>query len=112
MEVDEKQPDLSSWDDFAGEWLKADDIKKFPVSFVCLGVDAFIQDGKTRLVAEVELNGRKKKFDLNKSNQNIIKPKLKSPKELIGKKITCDKIKVRNPSTNSMVNSLIIDKLE
>lgn len=106
------KPDLSNWDDYSGEFLKAVIIKEFPAILVCTGVEGFNQDGKNRLVADVEYKQRKWKFDLNKTNQNFLKTKIKSPRELVGLKLTCEKIKTRNPTTNSMVDSLIITDVE
>ena len=109
---DEKQPDLDSWDDFAGDYIKAELVKEWPCVFVCVGVDATTEDGRNKLIATIEYKGRSWKFDLNKTNQKFIRTKISAPKELAGVKITCDKIKVRNPTTQSMVDSLIITSLE
>jgi len=109
---DEKQPDLDSWDDFAGDYIKAELIKEWPCVLVCLGVDSDVEDGRNKLIATVEYNKRQWKFDLNKTNQKFIRTKIDKPKDLAGLKITCDKTKVRNPSTGGMVDSLVITALE
>jgi hypothetical protein len=108
MEVD-KQPNLDSWDDFAGEWIKADYISEFPAKLVCIGVEGASENGKPKLIANVEYKQRKWKFDLNKTNQNFIRASgITKPKLLIGKVLVVDKTKVRNPSLNQMVDSLVI----
>lgn len=109
---EEKSPNLDSWDDFAGEYIKAEFVKKYPAKLVCVNVIGEVEDGRNKLIAEVEYNNRKWKFDLNKSNQAFIRHKGLSPKQVIGKVLVCDKTKVRNPSTNSMVDSLIITEVE
>lgn len=109
----EKQPRLDTWDDFAGDFIKAEYIKTFPFSCAILGVTSEVEDGRNKLIVEIEYSARKWKWDLNKTNQNFIRSSgIPSPKALIGKKITVDKIKVRNPTTGSMVDSLIITKIE
>ena len=104
----EKQPDLDSWDDFAGDYLKAEFIKEFPCTVICINMYGEVEDGRNKLIAEVEYNERKWKFDLNKTNQSFMRLSKLMPKDLIGKKIVVDKTKVRNPSTGGMVDSLII----
>jgi hypothetical protein len=104
----DKQPDLDTWDDFAGDYIKAEFVKEFPCYFVVTGVNGEVEDGRNKLIAEVEYNKRKWKFDLNKTNQGFIRAKKMMPKDIIGKFLFCDKTKVRNPSTGGMVDSLIV----
>ena len=115
MTEQQKEIDLDSWQDFAGEYLKADLIAEFPVVLVPIDVFAFYDEErkKSRLVISVEFMRREWKFELNKTNQSFIRNKgIKSPKALIGKKLTFEKVKVRNPQTNSMVFSLLITNVE
>ncbi len=113
MEKEPEQPRLDSWDDFAGEYLKADLIKEFPCPLAVKDVKAGYEDGRAKLVIVVEYNSRDWKIDLNKTNQTAIRAaKIKSPKEIIGKKLTFVKIKQRNPTTNTMVDSLLIESVE
>lgn len=107
-----KQPDLNSWNDFAGDYLKAEYVE-VPNVMVVVGVEAEVEDGRNKLIADIEYKGRNWKFDLNKTNQNFVRSRgCTSPKALIGKKMSVEKIKVRNPTTNAMVDSLIITKVE
>jgi hypothetical protein len=107
--TEDKQPNLEKWDDFAGEYLKADLIAEFPVKLVPLTINATYDDGRPRLIIEVEYNEKTWKIELNKTNQNFIRSKgIKSPMEIVGKVLSFDKIKVRNPSTNTQVDSLAI----
>ena len=108
----ENKPRIDQWDDFAGEYIKAEIIKEFPAVVVVTDIKSEYIDDKPKLIAEIELNEKSWKFDLNKTNQTVIKKFCKAPKDLIGKKLTLIKIKQRNPSTNSMVDSLLIDNIE
>lgn len=112
MGAEQQQPDLSTWDDFRGDWIKAEFITKWPAFFVCTGINADLEDGRKKLVALIEYNERSWKFDLNRTNQNFLMSKLENPKALIGLKIQVNKIKARNPAKNSMVDSIIIEEIE
>ena len=105
---DSNQPSLDSWDDFAGEWLKAE-FMSLPAETVCIDVEGVNEDDTNKLILTIEYKKKKWKFQVNKTNQNFIKSKNLTPKQLVGKKVIFDKIKARNPSTNAMVDSLIID---
>lgn len=106
-----KQPKLDSWDDFAGDYIKAEYVKEYPAKLVVIGVNSKFEEGRPKLICDVEYNGRTWKFDLNKTNQAEVKKTDLMPLELIGKVFVVQKIKVRNPSTNSMVDSLIIEEV-
>ena len=108
----EKKPNLDDWDDFAGEYLKCDDIATFPLLVACIGVEADYEDDKAKLTAIVEYKGRQRKIGLNKTNQDVIKANKITPKGLIGKKLTFGKHKVRNPTTNSLVDSFLIETIK
>jgi len=108
------QPRLDQWTDFAGNYLKADMIDIFPVLLICNKVDGYFDDdGEAHLILELPYKGKKWKFECNKTNQRVIKEAgIKSPQDLYLKKLTFNKIKVRNPSTKQMVDSLSIVKVE
>lgn len=112
--TNETQPDLDKWDDFAGEWLKAEMIKIFPVSLVCIDVEAYFDENdKAHLILTFNFNGKKKRFEVNKTNQDVLKDLgISSPKTLDHKKVTFEKYKTRNPKTNQMVDALLINKVE
>lgn len=113
MMGEETQPRLDTWDDFAGEYIKAEFIKQFPAKLPVINLHGSNEDGKNKLICDVEFNKRKWKFDLNRTNQNFLRNNgIKTPAELIGRILIVDKIKVRSPLTNSMVDSLIINKIE
>ena len=109
---EEKQPSLEDWADFAGEWLKAEFIKEFPVKLICVGIEGVLDDGKSRLIVNIEYLGKKWKLDLNKTNQGALRSRKIMPKDVVGKTLVCEKIKVMNPSTNAQVDSLLITNVE
>jgi len=107
-----EKPSVDNWDDFAGDYLKAEYIKSYPAVLVVINVETEFDEDKAKLIAVVEYNEKEFKFQLNKTNQAVVKKICASPKELIGKKLTVQRIKQRNPATNSLVDSILIDKIE
>jgi len=105
-------PDLERWDDFSGDFLKTDIIKEFPVTLVPVNIESEYKDDKPRMFITVNYNKKDWKMELNKTNQNFIRSKNITPKEIIGKKLTFDTHKVRNPSSNLMVDSFLITEVE
>ena len=108
----ENEPRVDTWADYAGEYLKADIVKQFPLQVVVKGIEAINLDGKPLLAVVVEYDGKDWKINLNKTNQAFLRNTLESPKAIIGKVLTFEKTKVRNPSTNTLVDSLIITAVE
>lgn len=111
---DDEQPSLDAWDDFAGSYLKPDLVKEFPVSLPVVNVSSsFTDDGRPLLEIVTEYNGKDWNLNLNKTNQSFLRSKgIKSPKAIIGKLLVFEKMKVRNPSTNSMVDSFILTDIK
>lgn len=110
---EENKPNLEDWTDFAGEWLKTDIVKKFPVKIVVKDVGAdYSDEGKPKMWVVTEYLGRSFKLGLNKTNQNFLKANNLMPREVIGKILTLDKIKVRDPSKNALVDSFCISSIE
>ncbi len=107
-------PRLDQWTDFAGKYIKADMIDKFPIVLVVSKVSSYFDDeDEAHLILEFGYKSKKWKFECNKTNQKVIKDSgIKSPLDLELKKITFEKIKVRNPATKQMVDSLSIVKVE
>ena len=110
----QRELDTGKWDDFLGNWLKANHIKVWPARIPVIGVKADIdKDDKVHLVFDVELNQKKMKWEANKTNVDILREHIQTgPKDLIGKVLVFIKHKVRNPATNQMVDSLLVDKVE
>ena len=111
--MDEQKPNLDNWNDFAGDFLKVELIKEFPLIVVPTKVDAGFEEGKAKLIIEFFYMNRNWKLGLNKTNQDVLrKAGLVSPNAMVGKKLTFDKIKARNPTLGIMVDSLILVKVE
>ena len=108
----ETLPDLDSWDDFSGEYLKTDIIKEYPVTLVPVDIESEMRDERPKMVITVNYNKKDWKMELNKTNQNFIRSRGIKPKEIIGKKLTFETHKVRNPASNSMVDSFLITNVE
>ena len=113
MADEEKQLAVDNWDDFAGVYMKAEDVKEWPLKVVPKEVSAYIQENKAKLDYVVEYSGRDRKIGINATNREIIKKKKLMPKDVIGKILVFGKIRVRNPSSNEMVDSFeILDILD
>ena len=109
-----KQVDLNSWQQYAGEYLKTDIVSEFPLVVVPKEILGWMDSNdKPRLAIVIEYMKKDWKIELNKTNQMFIRNnKIKSPKDLVGKKLTFDKVKVRNPQLNTMVDSLLLTKIQ
>jgi hypothetical protein len=107
------KPTLEDWSAFAGSFLKVDLVKEFPFKCVCKDIGSeFNQDGKPKFWIVTEYQNKTFKIGLNATNLKIVQQSKYLPKELIGKIFIFDKIKVRNPATNAMVDSFLISKIE
>lgn len=105
-----KSPDLGKWDDFSGDYLKTDIVTKFPVELVPVKIEASFDEktNKPRMNVTVHYNDKDWIMELNKTNQKVIRAKGLMPKEVVGRKLIFDKIKVRNPSNDTMVDSFVL----
>ena len=103
---------LSNWDAFTGASLKAEDVKSVKDEYVIVNLSHDEQDGRHKLILTLERNDIQKLFYLNATNTKIVKDAVDSPKELHGKKVTFVKIKVNNPQTNKIQDSLVIDTIK
>jgi hypothetical protein len=111
--TNEQQPSAEDWCDFSSQFLKVDLIKEFPVTLICKDVETEYDDDKPKLYVITEYLKKPWKMGINKTNITFIRNLgIKSPKAIIGKKLTFDKIKVRNPLTNSMVDGFLLTKVE
>ena len=109
----EQKPNLDDWSAFAGAFLKVDLIKEFPFKCVCKDIGSeFSQDGKPKFWIVTEYNNKTFKLGLNATNIRVVQQSKYMPRELIGKIFHFDKIKVRNPATNAMVDSFLLTKIE
>lgn len=107
---------LDSWVEFNdSEFLEAKRVKGPEHEFVIVEVNAEVQDGRPRIVLLLESDEGtlKRKFGLNKTNGKFLESQgITTPKELIDKVITFEKVRVNNPSTKQMVDSLQIASIK
>lgn len=95
--------------EFAGEWLKAEMIEKYPNVLIPVGFGR----QEDQIYLEVEYAGVKYKFRLNKTNVKAIMSKgYKQLSEVVGKAIKIDKIRVNNPATKQACDSIAIVDIE
>ena len=98
-----------SWDGLLKNYLKADNLKERTESFGCVGVN--VESGEMEL--QLERENEKFVFSLNVTNKVFLKNNgISAPKEVIGKKLTFEKVKSFNPTLKPEVDSLRITKVE
>ena len=103
------QTSSNSWDGLLTNYLKAENLKGSEEVFVCVGVDV----KETDMDLELEREDEKFIFSLNVTNKVFLKNNgIKTPKGVIGKKLTLIKVKATNPTTRKEVDSLRISKIE
>jgi hypothetical protein len=105
-----------SWDHFCGSnFLKTTHVANEQDAFAVIGIE--IIEGRDEENAKPRLTLEKNKetylFDLNVTNANFCKNAgIKSPNDLVGKKMFFKKINVVSPKTKKEVESLRILKIE
>ena len=114
QEQKQEAPNTDSWNDFAGDYIKPELVKEWPLVVACKDIESSFNEGRAQLAVKFEYSGRDWLMNINKTNQDLIRKehKLGSPKELIGKKLTFNKTKARNPATNALVDSFVLEKIE
>jgi len=101
-----------NWDDFSGAFLKASDVT-FPFVIAVRAIELYNdKEDKPKADLVFDYLGRQRKIGLNKTNINFCKSNKIMPKQLIGKKITFEKVKNRNPKTEQYVDAFLINKIE
>jgi len=109
-----EKPSTDNWKDFSGDYLKADMIEQWPAIFIPTDVEtSYDEDGKAQLVYTGEWEGKKKKYQPNKTNIDILKQmNVTSPKSLIGCKIYFKQCLNFNPALKKKVPGLEIEKID
>jgi len=99
-----------SWDGFLGSnFLKVDDIEKEDQEFVCTNAE-ISDDNRPRL--ELQSNERTYTYDVNVTDaKKCDELKVKSPQDMIGKKIVFRKTQAFSPTAKKDVPTLRIDKI-
>ena len=108
------QPNTENWEDFLGKFLKAEMVKTWPALFIPVSVKAsFDEDDNAHIVYTGEFQGKKKDWEPNKTNIEILRSfGLTSPKALVGKKVYFKQVMNFNPILKKRVPSLEIEKVE
>lgn len=106
-----------SWDGIVKNYLKSDNLENKEGSFVCEDIKVIPvkdDDGNSKAKLEIytTVNDTDYIFSPNWTNTKFIKSQIKAPKNLLGKRLYYEKIKVRNPTTNTMVDGISIIKIE
>lgn len=111
------QSTIDSFDGIVKNYLKAENLKDSKGSFVVEDVEIVEKvndDGEVRNVIECKINidDTDYVFALNFTNASFVKTKVKAPKDLIGKKLSYEKIKVQNPTTKKTVDGISLINVE
>ena len=103
---------IESWDGLlANPFLKAENIEGNTGDIVVLDVGIVSRDEESKPQASltVEYKETRYRFDLNVTNTKFLRENgIETPKEMIGKIITLNKVKVNNPTTGKEVDGLRI----
>lgn len=97
---------LDSWEGIAENYLKADNFPYTNGSFVVNDVKLGEQDGKAQITLVTFVDNQKFIFPLNYTNTKKVRQLVQKPKDLIGLKLKWEKIRVMNPSTQQMQDSI------
>jgi len=107
--MSENNTNVDSWDGVLTNFLKAEDLEKDEEVVAVTDVKL---DGK-EMELTVWLGQKKYAFSLNVTNKVFLKENgIKSPKEVISKRLTLKKVMAMNPSLKKEVPSLRISKIE
>lgn len=98
-----------SWDGLLKNYLKAENLKENTEIFACVGVNVELDS----MDLELERGEEKFIFGMNVTNKVFLKNNgIAAPKEVIGKKITLEKVKAYNPTAKKEVDALRIVRIE
>jgi len=106
--------EVGGWDNYiSGKFLKAEDVKNAEDSFEVTGVTEDTNQSDIKVVRlSLKYGDDEFKFDLNKTNSAFVKnANVSHPKELIGKKLQFNKVRVRDPTKKIEVDGLRISKV-
>ena len=112
--MENQNANLSSWEDYKGNWLKPVNIKDLAEFFVVMKVESDSNpDGKDQVVLTLNVYNKKKKLSLNQANIKVCEEKgITSPKMLEMKALRFGTMKVYSPSEKKQVLSLVIEEIK
>ena len=110
----DNKPNLDTWGDFLGQFLKADMVTDVTIPFIPVSVDSLYDDEeKARIIYTGEYDNKKKQWEPNKTNIDILRNMgLTSPSGLIGKKVFFRKTTNFNPQLKKKVPALEVERVE
>lgn len=110
----ENQNEVGGWDKYINNFLRAEDVISDEEEYVCVKIEEVEFDDRKSLRLHLEREPDKYLFDLNKVNAIFIKKSgiIEHPKDLVGKKLKFDKVKVYNPTLKKEVDGLRIISIE
>jgi len=104
-----EKTNIESWDGLLTNYIKASNLQGQTEVFLCVGVNV---EAET-MSLDIERSDEKFVFGLNTTNKVFLKNNgIAKPKEIIGKKITLEKVKAFNPTLKQEVDSLRIIRVE
>lgn len=113
-EKDSKITDkLESWDNIVGNFLKPEHLEGAKGSFLVEDVKVVEKvDGKVTLTLMTRLKNVLYEFMLNWTNLTTVKDKTNAPLDIRGKTVKWEKVRVQNPKTKAMMDSISIVDVE
>ncbi len=109
----EQQKSVGEWDNYISNFLKAVDVTGTDQPFVVVSTEEVDNREEKAIRLHLESNQIKYIFDLNKTNSVFLKENgIGHPRDVTGKKLYFEKVKVMNPQTKKEVDGLRICKLE
>ncbi|OQY40986.1 MAG: hypothetical protein B6229_00340 [Spirochaetaceae bacterium 4572_7] len=104
-----EQTNTESWDGLLTNYVKAANLEGQTDIFVCVGVAVEAE----KMSLNIERGEEKFVFGLNTTNKVFLKNNgIAKPKDVIGKKLTLEKVKAFNPTLKQEVDSLRIIRVE
>ena len=99
----------NSWKAFGSKYLKAENVENNTDEYVITKVISENEDDKETIILTVERNEISKLFGCNVTNEQAVKAVCKDcPDQVVGKIVTFNKVQVKNPATQLMVDGLRI----
>ena len=105
--------DIGGWDEYLNNFLKASDVTSDTQIFIVISIEEVENRDQKSIRITMESMGNEYLMDLNKTNLAFLKNSgIKTPRNIIGKKLYFKKVIVRNPKTNLEVEGLRISKVD
>ena len=112
--TENNEPNTDDWDSLMDTFLKAIHFTTWPgKAFISAAEAGTSPRGKPQLICDARTEKGKFKWDVNVTNMRKLQELgVKAPKDLLNHNVYFNKIRVKNPSTQQMVDSLEVSKVE